>query len=161
MINTIETACRALALAAAIACGSTLAAEPDRSVKRQLDALKLAYSVDESGDFQLTFDLGNGRSQLAIVRSATLAYGSLEIRELLSIGHFGDPAGFPAPVANRLLEHNNGAKLGAWVKQGGYAMFVSRIAADAGRDELKDALEATVRLADEIERELDPKQDKY
>lgn len=152
--------CIATVLAAALALPAA-AATPDRAIKRQLEQRKLEYGVDEAGDFKLTFDLGGGRSQLAFVRSSTVAFGELEVREILSIGYRGDPAGLPPAVANRLLEHGNGAKIGGWVKQGALAIFVARIPADADADELVAALEATVRLADEIERELTPDKDEF
>jgi hypothetical protein len=44
------------------------------------------FQVDDDGDFKLTIDLGNGRTQLVYVRSVTHEFGSLKVREVLSMG---------------------------------------------------------------------------
>lgn len=137
------------------------AAEPDKKVKKLLDKAKVRYEVDADGDFKVTYELENGRTQLAFVRSTTFAYGKLAIREILSIGYRASGNAFPAEVANRMLEHNQGAKLGAWAKQGNVAVFTSKIPADASADELVDAIEVTVSLADELEKEFTGDKDEF
>ena len=63
-------------------CAPALAADtkPDATqrsadpvIARQLDSLKYQYQVDDDGDYKLTFDLDNGRTQLAFVISALSA----------------------------------------------------------------------------------------
>lgn len=142
------------------ASAATAADVADKSVQRQLDKRKVHYTVDADGDFRISFDVGGGRTQLAFVRSATITYGKLRIREIRSIGYRGDGA-FPQSVANRMLEHSNDAKLGAWSKQGNLAIFTARIAADASDQQLVDAIELTARLADELEKELVPDKDEF
>ena len=139
---------------------ATAADVADKSVQRQLDKRKINYEVDADGDFRITYDVGGGRTQLAFVRSATFNYGKLRIREIRSIGYRGDGA-FPQSVANRMLEHSNDAKLGAWTKQGNLAIFTAKIPADASDQQLVDAIELTARLADELEKELVPGKDEF
>ena len=136
-------------------------AEPDRNLQKLLDKARLKYQVDDQGDFKVTYDLGNGRSQLAYVRSGSSDFGSLKIREILSIGYASPSEKIPADVANRLLEHNAQTKLGAWSRQGRLAVFVSKIPADADARKLADAIELTAVLADALEQELMPGKDDY
>ena len=136
-------------------------AEPDRNLQKLLDKARLKYQVDDQGDFKVTYDLGNGRSQLAYVRSGSSDFGALKIREILSIGYASPGEKIPPDVANRLLEHNAQTKLGAWSKQGRLAVFVSKIPADADAKKLADAIELTAVLADALEQELMPGKDDY
>ncbi len=135
--------------------------EPDKKVRKHLDSRKIRYEIDAEGDFKITYSLPNNRTQLAFVRSITFEYGKLRIREILSIGYRSDGDAFPADVANRMLEHNNSAKLGAWAKQGRLAIFTAKIPADASQAELIDAIAVTVSLADELEKEFTGEKDEF
>lgn len=139
-----------------LAAGSAFAAErPDPTIKRQLDSLGIKYTVDDDNDFKITMEVDDGRrTQLVYVRSNVENYGSHHIREIWSPGYKGTSEQLPANVANRLLEHSNEVKLGSWVKQKSYAVFVVKVSIDASADQLKDALKAAVRSADEIEQEF-------
>ena len=153
-----------VALAALLAATIALpahGAEPDRNLQKLLDKARLKYQVDDQGDFKVTYDLGNGRSQLAYVRSGSSDFGSLKIREVLSIGYASPSEKIPVDVANRLLEHNAQTKLGAWSRQGRLAVFVSKIPADADAKKLADAIELTAVLADALEQELMSGKDDY
>ena len=131
---------------------ATLAA--DAHVARQLESLGYTYEVDEDGDYKMVFDLDDGRSQVAFVRSPVEVYGSLRVREIWSPGFSVDGNAFPAAVANRLLGDSNAAKIGAWVRQGGTAMYVVKIDATASTEELADAINAAITTADRLEEEL-------
>lgn len=156
-----------LILGAAILAGSmTMAAQAapedaDVGIKKQLDRSKVRYEIDEDGDFKVTYETSDGRTQLAFVRSTTFDYGTLKVREVISAGYRSDSDLFPQDVANRMLEHNNEAKLGAWTKQGRMAVFTSKIPADASDKELVDAIEITVTLADELEKEFTGDKDEF
>lgn len=157
---------RVLVLAICLAASASLAAQDvedkvDKRVKKLLDSRDINYEIDEDGDFKVTYSLENGRTQLAFVRSTTFDYGELKIREILSIGYRADGDEFPAAVANRMLEHSNDAKLGAWGKQGNLGIFTTRIPADAGAKELADAIEITISLADELEKEFTGDTDEF
>lgn len=157
----IRNTAAALAAGALLLTLSASAAEPDRNLQKLLDKAKIKYQVDDQGDFKITYDLGNGRTQLAYVRSGASDFGALKLREVLSIGYASPNEQIPNDVANRLLEHNAQTKLGAWTKQGRLAVFVSKIPADADARKLADAVELTAVLADALEQELAPGKDDY
>jgi hypothetical protein len=136
----------------------------DPAVKQLLDKLKYKYEVDEEGDYRLTFSLDeteDSRSQLVFVRSPVENFGSHQIREIWSPAYVSATDEFPAKVANRLLEATQASKLGAWAKQGRYAVFVVKLRADATADQLDDAVEAALRSADEMEQQLTPGKDEF
>ena len=144
-----------LAFGALLAPASLAAGPPDPAVKAALDAEKIKYEVDSDGDYKVTFDLGNDRTQVVWIRSATESYGSLKVREVWSPGYklSGE---LPAKIANRLLEHSHGMILGGWTKQKAFAMYVVKILATATPQQVRDAAEAAADAADEIEQELTP-----
>ncbi|ROP80165.1 hypothetical protein EDF74_1234 [Stenotrophomonas rhizophila] len=150
----------AAALLLAITATSAHAAEADKAVGRALDTLKYTYEVDEDGDYKMVFDMDDGRSQLAFVRSTVEEFGKHKIREIWSPAYNSPGKQFPAAVANRLLEDSQDAKMGAWVKQDQLAMFVVKVDANATPEALSDAIDAAVRTADAMELEL-TEQDEY
>ena len=153
--------CALLAIPAAPALAASDDVKVDKKLRKVLDRAKISYEVDADGDFKVTYSVGEGRTQLAFVRSKTFGYGDLQIREILSIGYRADKDAFPAEVANRMLEHNNDSKLGGWAKQGNIAIYTTKIPANASPKELVSAIEVTVSLADELERELSGKADEF
>ncbi len=134
----------------------------DPRVEKILKEADLKYTVDGDGDFRLINDVGDGRTQLALILSNTSELGTLEIRQIWSIA-YGSKTPFSARVANRLLEQNSRVKLGAWqVRTMGddyVAVFSAQIAADTDRLSLLSALHAVTTTADEIEKELTGKDD--
>lgn len=135
---------------------AVIAQEADRRVGQQLDALGHNYEIDEDGDYRMTFDVDGERTQLVYVRSTTHEYGSHVIREIWSPGYRAPNGRFPAPVATRLLEDSDDSILGAWTRQGEYAMFVVKLPASASARQLDDAINAAVATADAMENELAP-----
>jgi hypothetical protein len=142
--------------------------EGDPAVRKQLDELGYKYKVDSEGDYRLTFDMvedgnrnGKGRSQLVFVRSPVETYGTHKVREVWSPGYQSETDEFPATVANRLLVATQDSKLGAWAKQGRYAVFVVKLPSGATAGELEDAVDAALRSADEMEAELTPGKDEF
>ncbi len=150
----------AAALLLAVTSTGAHAAEPDKAVGRALDTLKYTYEVDEDGDYKMVFDMDDGRSQLAFVRSTVEEFGKHKIREIWSPAYNSPGKQFPAAVANRLLEDSQDAKMGAWVKQDQLAMFVVKVDANATPEALSDAIDAAIRTADAMELEL-TEQDEY
>jgi hypothetical protein len=153
----------ALAAAAAVAAErpASATAMDDPQLKRQFDELKYEYEVDEDGDYKLVFSVDDKdkRSQLVFVRSPVETYGKHRVREVWSPGYKSPTPEIPATVANRLLEASDDNKLGAWVKQNDYAVFVVKISADASTEELENAITAAMISADEMEAELSPGKD--
>jgi len=150
----------AAALLLAVTATGAHAAEADKAVGRALDTLKYTYEVDEDGDYKMVFDMDDGRSQLAFVRSTVEEFGKHKIREIWSPAYNSPGKQFPAAVANRLLEDSQDAKMGAWVKQDQLAMFVVKVDANATPEALSDAIDAAIRTADAMELEL-TEQDEY
>ena len=148
-----------LSLALVLAAPAALAREPDPAIKAQLDSLDIKYDVDSDGDFKVTFDLGNGRSQLVWIRSSTEAYGDLKVREIWSPGYKHSGGEVPVKIANRLLEHSHGLILGGWTKQKEFCMLSVKIPVSSTPKQLRDAAEAAADAADEIEQELTPGKD--
>ncbi len=149
-----------LALSAPLCAQETGKTVPDAGIKAQLAELGYEYEVDEGNDFKLVFEVGDeGRSQIVYILSTAETYGEHSVREIWSPAYVSPTEDFSGPVANRLLEASNSAKLGGWVKQGKNAMFVVKIPSGASKDELDDAIDAAVRLADEMESELTPGKD--
>jgi hypothetical protein len=133
----------------------------ERRLDRQLDKARIAFEVDDQGDARVTYALPGPRSQLVVVRSATVRYGNLELRELVSAAFRSDTTALPADVANRLLELGARAAMGGWTRNGPMALLVVRIPADADPRELASALEFTARAADAAEVELTGGKDDY
>jgi hypothetical protein len=130
----------------------------DKRVQELLDRLEYKYSVDSDGDFRVLFDMGEERSQLAIISSKTYELGSLEIREVWSVGYECDGP-LPEAVANYLLRQNNQVKLGAWrvmrYESGRHlAAFAVQIAANTDAHTLRTTITAVLKTADDTEREL-------
>lgn len=138
------------------------APRPDPRIKRALDQAKLKYEVDEDGDYKLTFELENKRSQLVLINSQTETFGELEIREIWALGYMSENP-FSAAVANRLLDNNEITKLGAWQTKklnGKYtAVFTAKVSAVMSPEHLEMVLAAVYQNADEIEKELTGKDD--
>ncbi|UNK49970.1 hypothetical protein MNR01_02715 [Lysobacter sp. S4-A87] len=141
--------------------GETQRPVADPLVARHLDSLKYRYEVDEDGDYKLTFEVDDKRSQLAYVLSSTEKFGNLEVREIWSPAYRSGDGPFPVDVANRLLEDSQTSKLGGWVKQGSMAVFVVKIPADAAAGELDDALDFVLRSADQMEAALTQGKDEF
>ena len=132
----------------------------DAGIKAQLAALDYQYELDDDNDFKLVFEVGEeGRSQIVYILSAVESYGEHKVREIWSPAYASPGDDFAAPIANRLLEASNSAKLGGWVKQGRNAVFVVKIPADASKEALDDAISAASGLADAMEAELSPGKD--
>jgi hypothetical protein len=137
------------------------AATPDPAIRAQLDKLGYKHEVDEDGDFKLTFSMKDDRTQLVFVRSQVETYGSHRVREIWSPAYLADQDQFPVEVANRLLQDSQDSKIGAWAKQGRYAVFVVKLPADASAEQLDDAIDAAIRSADEMEASLTPGKDQF
>jgi len=135
----------------------------DERVREILKARDINYTVDKDGDFKVTFDMGNGRTQLAFVISKTHTYRNLEVREIWACGYRSseESGDFPASVANQLLEDTFSKKLGAWAKMGSVAVFVVKISASADEETLMSALNLAVNAADEMEEKLSGDTDEF
>jgi hypothetical protein len=132
--------------------------EGDPRVKVLLDELELKYEVDSDGDFKVGFELDDGRSQVAFIRSETSELGKFEIREVFSVAFISDGP-LDAGTANALLIYNAHVKLGSWriLRQQDdscVAAFAAQIAANTDAKSLYTTLGAVINIADEVEKKL-------
>lgn len=133
----------------------------DAALGKQLDGLGIKYQVDEDGDYRMTFEVEDGRSQLVFARSPVETFGDSRIREIWSPAFRYATPELDQKIANRLLSHGATMIMGGWTRQKTLAMFVVKVPADASPQQLRDALEAAALAADEIERELTPDKDEF
>jgi hypothetical protein len=148
-------AAKAAPASAAAAAGS------DAALGERLRALGLKPELDADGDYRLLFGLDGGRQQVVYVRSHTEAFGKLQIREIWSPAYQASGNTLPGEIANRLLQDGQENILGAWVRQDGTAIYITRVPADLSGPALSDAIEATTRAADAMEAELTPGKDRF
>lgn len=160
LTTTIFLVIGAMSLSANAQLGTT-AKRGDVRVQRVLDTLKLRYEVQTSGNFKLVpIDVGNKRTQLAYIDSATDVYENLDIREV-----WAPAAAFrgqlSAATANKLLQQK--PKFGGWrVYYDGtnsLIYFAVHISADSDAETVKTALQIVTRAADTMELELTSKDD--
>ncbi len=136
--------------------------EPAASIKAQLDAKGLKYEIDKDGDFKMIYEMADSkRTQTVFVRSPTFSYGGFESREIWSPAYRSENGKLPVDVANTLLEQNAELKLGAWENQGGIAVMVLKIPADASADQLMAAIEGAAAIADGTEKSFTGDKDAF
>lgn len=139
------------------------ATSPDPLVKRHLETMKTPFEIDADNDFQITVDVGDGRTQRVFVISDVNSVDGLDVRELWSAGYRApDRKTIPVDIANRLLENSNEVILGSWVKQsGGHAIFVIKVPADASAKDLDTAIDTVATSADKLEKEFTGDTDEF
>lgn len=138
-------------------------AAPDPVLKAALDELKLKYDVGPQGDFKLIFDVGEGRSQLVFVQSATEEYGGTRIREIWSPA-FKVKGDLDAKLANELLLDSQERKIGGWqlmnLGEERLVIYAIKLPDPKDGEELYRMINAVMLSADEMEKELTSK-DEY
>jgi hypothetical protein len=145
-----------LAVLSIALCLPASAATEDPLVRRMLEAKGTKFTVDKDGDFKIVIEYSddNDRTQLVYVRSAVETHQTQRVREIWSAAYKAPSDEFSAPIANRLLAASHEMKLGGWVKQGRYAVFVVKVPAEAGADDLRGAISYAAGMADDMEKEL-------
>ncbi len=135
---------------------------PDPRVSKALDAEKLRFEVEESGEYSVVIEWSNdaGRTQLVRIPSDTFRWQGAEYRDVYSVA-FETAPGKPvdAALANRMLIENNDSLLGFWAKQGDVVMNIARIPADAPASMLRAAVFFVGETADDLEKEVTGKDD--
>jgi hypothetical protein len=131
----------------------------DSRVRRLLEELGYRYEIDSDGDFKLTMNLGEGRSQVGFISSKTASFGGLEIRDLFSVAYVLDQPP-TEKIANFLLRDNAVVKMGAWRITGGAdggrcgLVFAANVAADCDARTFSTVWEFVLRKADAFEKEI-------
>ncbi|TVQ48679.1 MAG: hypothetical protein EA365_01205 [Gloeocapsa sp. DLM2.Bin57] len=130
----------------------------DYRVERLLKVLQLSYSVDKDGDFKVTVEFENGRSQVAFIDSDTQMLDNFEIREIWSVAYISEGY-LDIDTANTLLLYNYQLKMGSWrlIPADNNIFFVAyciQIAADCDPDSFYQALMSVLEVTDEMEEQL-------
>jgi len=135
----------------------------DPRIAAALEAAEVKYQTDDDGDYRVGFELENGRSQTAIIRSRTFEFLGVEIREVTSAGLLSNGP-FDSCTANLLLQQNEDVKLGAWGvlkndEDTHAAVFTAKVSADLPPAELAGVIMAVLTVADEMEARLSGRDD--
>jgi hypothetical protein len=130
----------------------------DPRVERLLQILELGYSVDKDGDFKVTIEFANGRSQVAFINSDTQMLDNFEIREIWSVAYISEGY-LDIDTANTLLLYNYELKMGSWrmIPADNNVYFVAyciQIAADCDPDSFYKALTFVLEVTDDMEEKL-------
>lgn len=141
--------------------GSLVPGGGDPRVRSALDEAGLRYVLDADEDFQLLFQLGEGRSQVVFINSTTEKVAPFEVREVWTGAYLAKTA-LPKKVANLLLLDSFNQKVGAWAlwpdRSGKVmAVFTVKIDADTPPEALASAVQAVMVVGDAMERRLSEK----
>lgn len=140
--------------------------ECDPIVKKELDAQGIEYTINKNGDFKIVRKLNNGRSQLVFIRSQSMNYKDIEVREIWSYARiYNTQADISGANIYMVLSKNATYKLGSWQigkdNAGKYFLnFSVRADSNARGKVLEDFIDVVARQGDEIENELTNK-DEY
>lgn len=132
----------------------TTDSEADTAVAARLDAKGTPYTVDADGDYRILVNVGEERTQLVWVRSVVHATDTQRIREIWTYGLRSDERRIPAHIANRLLSANMELVVGAWARQGGNALLIIKIDADADAETLDETIDLAASIGDRMEQRL-------
>lgn len=138
--------------------GSAIPGGGDGRVRAALDEAGLRYVVDEDGDFQLLFELEDGRSQVVVINSKVETVGPFAVREVWT-GAYKARRYLPKKVANLLLLDSFAHKVGAWAavannRREVMAVFTVKIDADTPAEALSSAVHAVTAVGDAMEHRL-------
>ena len=145
-------------VAATGTAGAQDAKKGDPGLSAQLDRLGLKYTLTKAGNYSITYDLDDGRSQVAYVMGSTETVDNVEVRELWS--RAGKFTGVPTEdQMQNLLEESGTKKIGFWALEeaddGGYTVYFSvKVPTYLKDDDLSSLLEYTANVADQKEEEL-------
>ncbi|MGI8470143.1 MAG: hypothetical protein ACR2N3_17010 [Pyrinomonadaceae bacterium] len=131
----------------------------DIRVKKMLEQGKVKYEVNEDdGDFKITVNTTQGRTQTVFIESKTKVYEGFEVRRISSIGY--DAKGlFPIDAANILLADNARPAIGAWeinkVEKNKYiALYVAKVPTTLTYEQFFYTIGIVAGIADEREKDL-------
>ncbi len=128
----------------------------DPRVKTTLELMKSHYQLDNDGDYKVTVEFEDGRSQVAYICSETEFFDNFELREIWSISYISE--GFlDIDTANYLLLENDKLQLGSWrlmeLKNNSFAVvFAIQVAADSDINSFNSALYTVLKVADDMEK---------
>ena len=137
------------------------AAEPDSRVKTALESEGIKFAISNTGNFRMTFNVGDDRTQLVFVDSKTEFKGDFETREIWSFAYQG-PSLDESQIESLLIE-NGKFKVGGWrllSSQGkDHILFTIRVPAEFDGKSLRTLISTVASSADKLERKLTGKDD--
>lgn len=156
----MRTTLLATALLTVVAATHAPAAHADGSVEARLKARGIAYSVDDDGDYVVTYDFSEeGRTQLAFVSGGAESIGGFSVREVFSPAGRVKADGIDGAKALELLAGSRRAKIGSWEIGGDILYFVIKLPDNADGAQLESALRVAAEVADDMEIELSGEKD--
>lgn len=151
-MSLIRTSVIASTLFAAMLALAPVAHAEDASVKSRLDARGIKYSVDDDGDFKVTYNYSKeGRTQLVFVSGGTETVGGYRIREVFSPAARIGKDGINGAKALELLGESRKNKLGSWEIGGDVLYFVIKIPDSVDAAQLESAMDIAAETADDME----------
>jgi len=140
---------------AAHAESASAKAEPrvgDASVKRRLEDRGIKFTVDDDGDFKVTYNYSKEkRSQLVFVSGSTQSVGGFVIREIFSPAARVEKDGVTGTKALELLRESSQNKLGSWELRGDVLYFVIKLPDEVNSAQLESAMDVAAQTADDME----------
>ena len=126
----------------------------EKNLGKQLNKLKLNYTIDSEGDFRVKISLpGNGDVEVGIRNSAELPENPVRIREIWSVAA-RIPGELPRGLAENLLKDSwSTGHMGGWALAGTTSegkkvlVYLNRIPESASKELLYQALQDAARSA--------------
>jgi hypothetical protein len=124
----------------------------DASVKSRLDARGVKYTVDDDGDFKVTYSYSKeNRTQLVFVSGSTESVGGFKIREVFSPAARVEKDGVNGAKALELMAESRKNKLGGWELSGDVLYFVIKLPDSMDGAQLESAMDIAAETADDME----------
>lgn len=154
-----RSACAPFLLAVAFAAFA-LPAHADGSVETRLKARGVEYTIDDDGDYVVTYNFSaEERTQLAFVSGDAESIGGFSVREVFSPAGRVKTDGIDGAKALELLAGSRRAKIGSWEIGGDILYFVIKLPDSVDAMQLESALRVAAEVADDMEIELSGKKD--
>ncbi len=132
----------------------------DGSVKSRLDARGVKYTVDDDGDFKVTYNYSKEkRTQLVFVSGSTETVGGFQIREIFSPAARVEKDGINGAKALELMVESRKNKLGGWELSGDVLYFVIKLPDSMDAAQLESAMDIAAETADDMEIKLSDARD--
>ncbi|MCX8111583.1 MAG: hypothetical protein N3E49_00075 [Bacteroidia bacterium] len=133
-------------------------------IKRILDKAQLSYTVDEEGDFRMTFEVSNERTQMVFILSKVEQFGEESIVEIWSPAYKGSEVS----RETLLLLSTDGTKrkVGGWEIVYGeglvYAIFKVKVPLSSLKPTfIRSVCAGVAGVADEIEQQVTGGMDEF
>jgi hypothetical protein len=136
------------------------ASAEDASVKRRLDDRGVKYTVDDDGDFKVTYNYKKEkRTQLVFVSGKTETVGGFRLREIFSPAARVAKDSIDGAKALELLAESRKNKVGSWEIGGDILYFVIKLPDNMSAAELEAAMDIAAETADDMEIKFSAERD--